>query len=336
MAVPTLGIIFALLSAATFALNNAAARRGVVTGTPRQGMAVSIPIGVLCFLPVAIVTGEIFRIAQFPAKAAAWMAGLGLLHFILGRFCNYSASQAAGVNLTAPVIQLQVIVTLVLAVVILGEPCTVLQVAGGVLIFVGSIITQQQGTRANVVPAAPGGTAVAPKPRFEPHYVKGYVYAIGAALAYGSSPIMARFALEHTGPASGILGGLIAYTAAAAVAALALLWPPVRREIKALKPNNGRWFAYSGVAVAMAQGFFFSAVAVAPVLLVMPILQTSLVFRLLFANWINPEHEVFGFRVYAGVAISITGALLVSIDTGTILQALAVPDAIGRVLLWRV
>src|SRR5436190_22787530 len=83
MAVPTLGIIFALLSAATFALNNAMARRGVVTGTPRQGMAVSIPIGVLCFLPLAIVTGEIFHIAQFPAKAAAWMAGVGLLHFIL-------------------------------------------------------------------------------------------------------------------------------------------------------------------------------------------------------------------------------------------------------------
>src|SRR5207253_11283668 len=112
-------------------LNNATARRGVVTGTPRQGMAVSIPIGVACFLLAALVTGELWRAASFPPRAAAWMAGFGLLHFILGRFCNYSANQAAGVNLTAPVIQLQVIVTLVLAVAILGEPCTILQVIGG-------------------------------------------------------------------------------------------------------------------------------------------------------------------------------------------------------------
>ncbi len=62
----------------------------------------------------------------------------------------------------------------------------------------------------------------------------------------------------------------------------------------AIKRENARWFAYSGVFVAMAQGFFFAAVAVAPVLLVMPLLQMSLVFRLLFSTWLNPDHEVFG------------------------------------------
>ena len=90
---------------------------------------------------------------------------------------------------------------------------------------------------------------------------------------------MARSALEHTGPVTGILGGLIAYLAATAVVALALLVPPVRRDVMALRRDNARWFALSGVFVAMAQGFFFAAVAVAPVMLVMPLLQLSLVFR---------------------------------------------------------
>ncbi len=115
-------------------------------------MAISIPMGVVCFLPVAFVAGELGRLAQFPAAAAAWMAGVGVLHFVFGRYCNYSANQAAGVNLTAPVIQLQVIVTLVLAVAILHEPCTLLQAIGGVLIVAGSIVTQQQRTAAT--PAA--------------------------------------------------------------------------------------------------------------------------------------------------------------------------------------
>jgi drug/metabolite transporter (DMT)-like permease len=334
-----LGAILAVLSAASFALNNAAARRGVITGSPIQGMAISIPVGVVCFLPVALVAGELSRLTQFPYSAAAWMAGVGLLHFVLGRFCNYSANQSAGVNLTAPVVQLQVVVTLVLAVVILHEPCTLLQAIGGVLIVSGSLVTQQQraSPRANPVGASAASNAGQHKaPAFAPRYLKGYVFASLAALAYGTSPIMARFALEDTGPTSGIVGGLIAYAAATTVVALALLWPSVRRQVFATQRESARWFAYSGVFVAMAQGFFFCAVAVAPVLLVMPLLQTSLAFRLLFSTWLNPDHEVFGALVLAGVAVSITGALMVSIDTDILLNAFAVPDAIAQVLRWRV
>src|SRR5688500_20223271 len=117
-------------------------------------MAISIPVGVVCFLPVAIVSGEIGRLAQFPPGAAAWMAGVGIVHFVLGRFCNYSANQAAGVNLAGPVVQLQVIWTLFLAVVILGEPCSLLQMIGAALIVAGSIITQQQPAHSRVAAAA--------------------------------------------------------------------------------------------------------------------------------------------------------------------------------------
>jgi drug/metabolite transporter (DMT)-like permease len=326
-----LGAVFALLSAATFALNNAAARRGVVTGTPRQGMAVSIPVGVLCFLPVTIAAGEIDRLAQFPPIAAAWMAGVGVVHFVLGRFCNYTANQAAGVNLAGPVIQLQVIWTLLLAVIILHEPCTALQMIGAALIVMGSIITQRQPADSRATAAAARNVA-----GFKPHYFKGYVFGLLAAVAYGTSPIMARHALQHTGPATGIVGGLIAYIAATAVVGVVLLLPPVRREVMALRRDNARWFALSGVFVAMAQGFFFAAVAVAPIMLVMPLLQMSLVFRVLLSTWLNPDHEVFGAFVLAGIATAISGALMVSIDTELILSALRIPDGVADILRWRV
>ncbi len=322
-----LGAILALLSAASFALNNAAARRGVVTGTPRQGMAISIPVGVICFVPVVALTGELGRALQFPPVASAWMAAVGVLHFVIGRYCNYSANQVAGVNLTAPVVQLQVVVTLVLAVMILGEPCTVLQAIGGVMMVAGSLVTQRQPNRK--------AGAAGDRPAFKPQHVAGYLFASGAALAYGSSPIMARFALADTNPGAGIVGGLIAYAAASAVVALAFVVPSVRRDVAAMKRDNARWFVYSGVFVAMAQGFFFAAVAVAPVLLVMPLLQTSLVFRLLFSTWLSPDHEVFGWQVLTGVAVSISGALLVSIDTGIIVNALAMPSALADLLRWR-
>jgi drug/metabolite transporter (DMT)-like permease len=333
-----LGAILSVLSAAAFALNVTAARRGVVTGTPFQGTALTIPIGVACFLPVAIATGQIAHLGAFSPAAAGWMAGVGVLHFLLGRYCNYRANQAAGVNITAPVIQLQIVVTLALAVVILHERCTILQMLGAGVMLAGALVTQYQrpGASASAVrPRGPGTAGMPPRgAAFVARYLPGYLFASLAALAYGTSPIMARFALENTGPASGILGGLIAYCAATAVVGAALLLPGLRRQVAAVKRENVRWFAYSGVFVAMAQGFFFSAVAVAPIMVVSPLLQFSLLFRLLFSKLFNPDHEIFGWLVVAGVTTSIVGSLAVSADTDAIVHFLSLPEGPAAVLRW--
>jgi drug/metabolite transporter (DMT)-like permease len=234
------------------------------------------------------------------------------------------------------VVQLQVVVTMVLAVILLGEPCTALQAIGGVIMLAGSLITQRQPPPRKREPSANSATGKAALPIFAPRYLAGYLFASLAALAYGTSPILARTALGNTGPATGMLGGLIAYMSATAVAALALLAPPVRRNVAAVSRSNVGWFVTSGVLVAAAQGFFFCAIALAPVLLVMPLMQLSLAFRLLFSTWLSPDHEVFGTLVAVGAAVSIFGAMLVSIDTGLILDTLAIPDVIGQALRWRV
>jgi drug/metabolite transporter (DMT)-like permease len=231
----------------------------------------------------------LFRLPQFPQTAVAWMAGLGVLHFVFGRYCNFRANSVAGVNLTAPVVQLQVVVTMVLAVVVLHEPCTALQMLGGVLIIAGSLITQRAPART-----AGAETKESALPVFAPRYLAGYLFASLAAIAYGTTPVMARFALENTGPLTGLLGGLVSYVAATAVVSLALLSPQVRQNVFAMNRGNARWFALSGVFVAAAQGFFFAAVSVAPVMLVMPLLQLSLAFRMLFSTWLNPAHEIVG------------------------------------------
>ena len=330
-----LGALFSILSAAAFALNNASVRRGVISGTPIQAMAISVPLGVVCFLPIAWIVGELGRLGQFPVEAASWMAGLGVLHFVIGRYFNFKANQVAGTNLTAPVIQLQAVVTMVLAVAILHEPCTLLQAFGGAVMVAGSLITQRQPaqTAAPQLPKA----AKSDLPPFIPLYLAGYVFSIGAALAYGTSPIMARFALAHTGPSTGILGGLIAYVAATIIVGLIFLTSPsLRRNARGLRLGNARWFAFSGVLVAAAQGFFFCAVALAPVLFVMPLLQTSLAFRMLFSTWLSPHHEVYGPLVLAGVVISLSGALLVSMDSAAVVHTLAVPETLSRYLLWQV
>jgi len=316
-----LGAFFAILSAASFAATTAAGRRGVVTGTPAQGMVLSNPVGVLCFLFVAVLAGEITRTMEFPLTRAVLMAGVGVLQFVVGRYANFRANQSAGVNLTAPLVQLNVVVTLVLAVILIGEPCTVLQIIGGLVMFAGAFTTQRQSLPKV---SAPG---------FSPRYAEAYLYALVAALAYGTGPFMARVALQFSGPSSAISGGLIAYGAStAAVATMILLSPSLRRNVTSVNWENIRWFAYSGVAVAAAQGFMYAALAVAPIMVVIPLLQLSLVFRLLFSAWVNPHHEVFGAKVILGTVISMVGACAVAVDTNLLLAALRVPETLAQVL----
>jgi drug/metabolite transporter (DMT)-like permease len=330
-----LGAVLAVLSAATFAFNNAAARRGVITGTVIQAMAVTVPVGLLCFIPAALLTGAAARLPTLPAISVAAMAGVGLLHFIVGRYCNYRANQAAGANLAAPVIQLQVFVAVVLAVVVLGEPCSVLQLIGGLVMLAGALITQRQPHK----PAAADPAAqrlASDQHAFLPRRTIGYIFASLAALAYGTSPIMARGALEHTGPITGLLGGLISYGTATAAMAMGALSPSFRANVAALNRENLRWFLYSGVFVAMAQGLFYSALAVAPIMVVMPLMQLSLIFRFGFAKTMNRHHEVFGPLVTIGTALAITGACMISINSDLILDALVLPTSIDGVLRWRI
>ena len=66
-----LGVLYAALGAFTFALNNVTMRRGVVTGSVLQGMALTVPIGGLSFLVMTIAFGDLGQLVIFPTAAFA-------------------------------------------------------------------------------------------------------------------------------------------------------------------------------------------------------------------------------------------------------------------------
>ncbi|HEY5831351.1 MAG TPA: EamA family transporter [Hyphomicrobiaceae bacterium] len=321
-----LGAILAVLSAATFALTNATGRRGVISGTPAQGMVISMPVGLACFLAIALLTGAFQTLSRVTAFGLASLSAAGVLHFVFGRYCNLRATQAAGVNLTAPVMQLNSVVTLVLAVVVLRESCTMLQVVGAVLMVAGSFVTQS-GSRDPTMASKPQE-----RPVFAPRVAAGVFFAALAAFAYGTSPIIIRQALLDAGPLSGVAGGSIAYGAATIAVALGLLVPSLRRNVTKVSAENARWFVYSGIFVAAAQGFLYSALALAPIMVIAPLLQLSLVFRFLFSYLLNPHHEIFGLTVVMGSVVSIIGACTIAVDTQLIVHALSVPEPLAAYL----
>src|SRR5262245_7128979 len=302
-------------------------RRGVVTGSVLQAMALTVPIGGLSFLVMTVAFGELGQLVVFPAAAFTWLACQGIVHFVIGRYCNYKSNQLMGVNLTAPVVQLQVPFAMMLAVVTLHEKFTVLQAIGSTLMLGGSFIAQgntgkaqkKAPTQPTPIPTVPSREMAEsepkPIPTFRPRVFSGYIFGLAAAMCYGSSPLMARQAFLHAPGASTPAAGCLAYTAATLLFLLILLKPGSWGDIKRMKRENLPWFLSSAVLVAVSQAFVYASLAVAPLMVVTPILQLSLVFRLFLSQLINRDYEVMNTAVLTGAFTAVLGSILVSLDT---------------------
>ena len=346
-----LGVLYAALGAFTFALNNVAMRRGVVTGSVLQGMALTVPIGGLSFLVMTVAFGEPGQLVMFPTLALAWLACQGVVHFVIGRYCNYKSNQLMGVNLTAPVVQLQVPFAMILAVATLHERFTVLQGIGSVLMLGGSFIAQGKAGKANnkasaqlpaaaPTPTVPSRNEMAvsepkPNPTFRPHVFSGYLFGQSAAMCYGSSPLMARQAFLNAPGASTAAAGCLAYAAATLFFSLILLKPGSWRDIRRMRGENLPWFLSSAVLVAISQAFVYASLAVAPLMVVTPILQLSLVFRLVLSQLINRDYEVMNAAVVIGAFTAVLGSILVALDTDELATLPGVPPSLADLLRYR-
>jgi drug/metabolite transporter (DMT)-like permease len=209
-------VVLAALSAATFAFNNASARRGVLTGSVAQALAITVPIGVPMFLAAVIATGNLGAVSHFSTQALGLLALAGVLHFVVGRYGNFRAAQAIGANLSGPVIQLSLAITLVLAVLVLKEPLTPLRILGIALLALAPALMRNASAGTPEQPDTPG-------PAFEPRYAEGYAFSLMAALVYGVSPLLIRLAVIGGDLGTGVAAGLVSYLAATATIALLLL-----------------------------------------------------------------------------------------------------------------
>ncbi len=304
--VPVLGGFLGLLAAATFAFNNAAARRGVLYGSVAQAIAISVPLGVPIFVAAALVTGSLAVITEFSTKALFYLSTAGIVHFVWGRYCNYRATKAMGANLVGPVQQVSLILTLGLAVWILGESLTVLRAIGILLVIVGPMLTLPGNGKttppvktpepaiatAETTPAKPAAEAI---PAFKINYAEGYLWSLLSALGYGSSPIFIALGLESKGLNASLAGGVVSYTAATVVFAFILLWPGQIRHVLSVRPDAAKWFTLSGVLVCLSQMFLYMGYAVAPVSVVSPIQRLSIGFRI-YAGWALEPPSTKGFR----------------------------------------
>jgi uncharacterized membrane protein len=315
-----LGALLALASAAFFGLNNAATRRGVLTATVLQGMAITVPLGLPVFLLFMPFVGGWAELWGMSPSVAGWMAAAGVVHFVIGRYGNYRATQALGANLSTPVQQLSILVSLALAVALLGEEMTGPKAIGLVMVLVGPGVVMARRRQGRARAAAKAMTL---------DYRAGFVWGAVCALGYGVSPVMIAHAMDGASSIPLALAGIVvSYGAATVVVAVLVSAAGGWRLLAGTGTGAAGWFVVSALCVALSQMLRYMALAVAPVSVVTPIQRLSVLFRVLFGAAINRDTEVFDGAVLAGIVLSVAGTVALAAETG------AVRDLTGDLWGW--
>jgi len=329
-----LGSLLALASAVTFGLNSAIIRKGVLTGTVLQGIAINVPLGVPIFVMVATATGAIGLLFEFSLQTYLFLATSGVIHFAFGRYCNARALKAMGGNLVRPIHQLNVLIALVLAIWLLGESLTPLRIFGIVLVMLGPLFVLQERKAFSAKMEALNAKQEDKDLHFTPNYAEGMFFAIISIIGYGLSPVLVRAAVGDQGISGGLAGGIVSYGAATLVVAIALLWPKNLMEVRTMSGQTAKIFTVSAFCIGLSQLLRFMALGVAPVVVVSTIQQTTSVFQVLFAWIMNRNHEPFGVWVMLGIASSLIGAVALTLTTEFVLEFFEFPVDVENFIRW--
>lgn len=336
-----LGVALALLAAASFALNSATARRGVLTGTVLQGIAVTVPIGIPMFVLGALLFGQMGKLAELNWRAVVFLSLAGIVHFVWGRYFNYRAQFLLGSNLAASIAQMDLFLSLTLAILILGEYLTPLKILGIMLVMAGpAFVVGTRGSadkaRKEKAEAHAKATGTEPVKLFEPKYAEGYACIMLASCGYAMSPILTTLGLRELGPGASFAGGIVAYTAATIVAVIWVLAAGQTSSIMQTTPTAFRWFTIAGLTVGLSHICRFAALSMAPVTIVQPIQRLSKLFVFYFSWLLNRDKEVFDKSLILATVVSVAGAIVLAVPADIVLAWSGWPAWMRVFLGWKI
>jgi drug/metabolite transporter (DMT)-like permease len=310
-----LGVVFGILSAASFGLTSSLIRRAVVGIVPHHGLYITVFTGLPFYALLALAFGQLFSWDQFSERDYVYLTLGGIVSLVAGRYGNYRTIAALGSNRATPLIGSSTLVSVGMAVLFAGEEVTLPIALGIALMMLGPAMVTP-GRKPRPLSPAAGAVAVSPRPlaavtadrTIEPRYAEGYLFAAFTVVTWGVGPVWIRMGIADSEVP--LLAGFVTYVAAGIVLLLLLLIPGQLTSLLNVNRSGGKWFLLTSVSSFSANLFRVLALAIAPVTIIMPLTRLSGVFTMLFNLAMNRSIETFEKRVIGGIVLSAAGAAL--------------------------
>jgi drug/metabolite transporter (DMT)-like permease len=294
----TVGIGLAAIAAVSVACTSLGVRVGMDRGRTMDALVVVLLCNLLILLPATAVL--YYPEYGVTLRSALAFVAAGLTGTLLGRLCYFNGISLLGSSRTEPIKATQPLHGSVIAVVVLGETVTVLQLVGILLIVVGVGSISWETSRD---PPAALSTEDA---------AKGVLLGIGAAFFFGIEPIWAKIGLADGTP---VLVGLVFRMVIAAAAFLGYL--RARNQLpstESLTRANMRWYVAAGIANTLFLIAYYASLQTAPVTVVLPIVQTSPLLVVVLSGLFLPTRlERISWPLVVGAITVVAGAVLVTL-----------------------
>jgi drug/metabolite transporter, DME family len=312
-------VLWALMSAASFALSHVVSKRGLQDTSITAGFMVIVS----CALAVVAIPVVLDPPGSVAAGSIALFALSGLFAPAIARAAALAGVDRLGPSIAVPIQQgLRPLLVLPAAALVLGEEFGPLRVAGALAIVAGGWVLSRQPAGDNHMPVAAleaevvgvGGSAV--RTRLRPKtsgrsrgFRPGVIYPVAAAMAYATADLLVKSGLDTE--AEPALGAMVSIGSALVVWSMAHAFPTVRRRFRL--GRHGGWLVLAGALMGTAILLLFNALERGDVSVVAPLVASQPLFVFLFSTLLLRHLERLDGVTLLGGSFVVVGTIAVSI-----------------------
>ena len=276
----------ALLSAASTIF----IRQGLRGADPYTGFWINLIVGALTFWTMVIVTRAGVHLTT---RSVLLFVAAGLIGTVGGRLLRFLSIEKVGASVSSAVLNLQPLISTVLAILLLGEEVTLPILVGTIVIVGGTVILSTTGGRLG----------------FQPWQI---ALPLASATCFGVVAILRKVGLSHMGP---VLGTTINVTTAL-VAYSTFMLASGHREILACRGRTLTYFVAAGLMENVAVFMTIVGLSLGAVSVVTPLTATAPIFVLVLSPILLRGVEVLTGRVVAGTIFIVLGVYLITALAG--------------------
>ena len=238
-------------------------------------------------------------IGSLSVAAFLWILLLAVSQNFGGRSQNYMAVNIIGASRAGLFFATQAPFSALLALMFLNESITLPVILGTVAVVAGLL--------------SASGDALLEGWRTERKYLVGYLLALSAGAAYGSTNVVFKKAAEH-------LDSPLVITALSLLVGLVLLFPftagSVGRSTASMAENwrSLRFVALAGLAAGVGVNALYFALQGGDVVIVGPIVASNPVITLILSHLFISRLEQVTLRLAAGTVLAVIGVVLVALS----------------------
>ena len=287
-------LLFACASALFAGLTAVLAKQGVRTTDSTLATALRTPVVLVGAWGMTLLSGSIRELGQVDARSLAYLVLSGLATGA-SWLCYFKALQLGDVSRVAPVDKMSTVLTVIMAVLLLGEGLSAIGTAGLVLVTIGTLLMLcAEDLRALPRALAGGGGWL--------------LYALGAALFAALTAILGKIGIAAV-PSD--LGTAIR-TGVVLVMAWVMVGVAGRLRGAAHVPRGEMtWILLSGVATCASWLCYFRALQDGPASVVVPIDKLGVLVSVAFSVLVLHEHV--GVRALLGLAVLVVGTIALAL-----------------------